>query len=187
MGVQEKDWGSIQWMENGNDGLFQKGLNVGIVTLRCGAHQRPHTHYEEQVFYVIHGQATSIINGESVEMTPGQFFRWPAGVIHEIFNTGDIPFQHLLISNPTSIDLDNLQQEKKISGNLTEEELDDLFFMAIEAVRTQFLEMLNYSYVIFDRRGEVVLESKYRVEFCATHCKIDKKTGKLSLYTLSGG
>ncbi|MDO4275356.1 MAG: histidine kinase [Eubacteriales bacterium] len=177
MGIQEKDWGSIEWMDNGEEGLFQKGLNVGIVTLRTGAHQQAHVHYEEQVFYVIQGQAISLINGEKVSLSAGKFFRWPAGVTHEIFNIGNIPFQHLLISNPSGIDLDQFLEEKKVAHYLTEKQKEDLLFMAVEAVRTQFLETLPYAYAIFDLNGRLVSRSVYQTEFCRKNCGAGENDG----------
>ncbi|HIX58844.1 MAG TPA: histidine kinase [Candidatus Blautia gallistercoris] len=170
MGMQSMDWGNIQWMENEEDGLFSKGLKVGIVTLYTGAHQSAHIHYEEQVFYVIQGQAISLINGEKISLTAGKFFRWPVGVVHEIFNIGNIPFQHLLISNPAGIDLDNFLEKKRISQNLSDAELQSLFLVALEGVRTQFLETLHYAYAIFDRKGIRVMQSQYLPEYCQQHC-----------------
>lgn len=170
MAIQEKDWGRIEWMDNGEEGLFQKGLNVGVVTLHIGAHQQAHIHYEEQVFYVIQGQAISLINGEKMSLRAGRFFRWPAGVTHEIFNIGNIPFQHLLISNPSGIDLDQFLEEKRDMHYLTEKQREELLYMAVEAVRTQFLETLPYAYAIFDTKGTLVSQSVYQTEFCRSNC-----------------
>ena len=100
---QETDWGEILWLtENEEDKelLSIQGLQVGIVSLFPGENQSKHIHYDEQVIYVVQGQALSIIDGVESSLRAGDFLHWKAGVEHQVYNIGNVPFQHLLISNP---------------------------------------------------------------------------------------
>ena len=81
MAEQKTDWGKISWLEDENP----QGIQTGIVTLLKNAHQPKHIHYEEQVIYVIQGEALSIINGQEFYLKPGDIAHWKAGVEHEIF------------------------------------------------------------------------------------------------------
>lgn len=168
---QKTDWGEISWLdeEQGN----MQGLQVGMVILPVAAHQPKHVHYEEQVIYVTKGQALSKINGVESLLRAGDIIHWQAGVEHEIFNTGDTPFQHLLISNPVQeeqIELFTEEQEEEVSP--------DLIYIAVEAIRTQFLETLHYGYVIFDSFGNLILQSHYMTDYCEQCCHPSKVPGK---------
>lgn len=83
MRIQKTDWGHIEWMENEAGGIFIQGLNVGLVVLETGANHPPHKHYDEQVNYVVQGQAVAYIDGKEITMKPGNFYHWPMGVVHE--------------------------------------------------------------------------------------------------------
>lgn len=175
MSLQKTDWGEISWLED--DDVFSiRGLKAGIVTLAYRSHQPKHRHYEEQVIYVIEGQAVSILDGVESRLSAGDFFHWPAGVNHEIFNTGDGPLRHLLISNPdaeSGPDHDPYLEEAvhvPVSA--------DLIYSATEAIRTQFLESLHYGYVIFDALGNVVLQSQFYPEYCVSCCQPMQNPGK---------
>lgn len=49
---------------------------------------------------MVQGQALSIIDGVESSLRAGDFLHWKAGVEHQVYNIGNVPFQHLLISNP---------------------------------------------------------------------------------------
>ena len=183
---QETDWGEILWMddkENSEDGGVRQGVQVGIVTLRIGAHQPRHIHYEEQVVYVLQGEGLSYINGEESDLKPGSLFHWKAGVEHEIYNTGKIPLKHLLIANPERTqELPFENPEKSLQQMADEEEplSPDIIYVAVEAIRTQFLETLPYGYVIFDRLGNLILQSRFMPEYCEQCCSPSENPGKCS-------
>ena len=170
MAEQKTDWGKISWLEDENP----QGIQTGIVTLLKNAHQPKHIHYEEQVIYVIQGEALSIINGQEFYLKPGDIAHWKAGVEHEIFNKGNGDFQHLLVSNP--VQEERLQLFPELD---TEEDIfPDLIYVAVEAIRTQFLETLHYGYVIFDSLGNLILQSKYMPEYCEQCCRTSENPGK---------
>lgn len=168
MSVQTTDWGEITWLEEEHDIFSVRGLKAGIVTLPAGSHQPRHRHYEEQVIYVIEGQALSILDHVESRLSVGSFFHWKASVEHEIYNTGEGNFRHLLISNPESEILE--ETEFHHEGRQTDIS-PDLIYVAIEAIRTQFLETLHYGYAIFDFHGNLILQSRFYPDFCAECCQ----------------
>lgn len=162
---QRTDWGEILWLEDGA-GEPTGGLEAGIVSLPSKGHQARHIHYNEQVIYVLQGQAVSWIDGEKSVLVPGDFFHWRAGVEHEVMNTGEVPFRHLLISSPGVQESEPLFPERE----KREEASPDLIYTAVEAIRTQFLETLHYGYSIFDSLGNLILQSPLFPEYCVEHC-----------------
>ena len=85
---QNTDWGQILWLAENREILPLQGLQVGIVSLFPGRNQARHIHYDEQVIYVVRGQARSIINGEESVLSAGDFLHWKAGVEHQVYNNG---------------------------------------------------------------------------------------------------
>ena len=45
-----------------------------------------------------------------------------------------------------------------------------MIYIAVEAIRTQFLETLHYGYVIFDSVGNLIVQSQYFPEYCVKCC-----------------
>lgn len=166
---QETDWGEILWLADNKEILSIQGLQVGIVSLFPGSFQQKHIHYDEQVIYVIQGQAISVLDGEKSSLSPGDFFHWKVGVEHQILNIGNVPFQHLLISNPELEESDQFflvdeeDNRKPVSP--------DLIYLAVEAIRTQFLGTLHYGYTIFDSVGNLVSQSQFFPEYCVECCQ----------------
>ena len=174
MAVQVTDWGRISWMEEEHGINSMRGLKAGVVTLSAGAHQPRHRHYEEQVIYVIEGQALSILDGVESRLSMGSFFHWKAGVEHEIYNTGKRDFRHLLISSPEAESPEEMEFRKK---EVPMDVSPDLIYIAVEAIRTQFLETLHYGYAIFDAHGDLILQSRYYPDFCIECCQPAQNPG----------
>ncbi len=162
---QRTDWGEILWLGDGA-GEPSGGLEAGIVSLPPGGHQARHIHYNEQVIYVLQGQAASWIDRVKSVLAPGVFFHWQAGVEHEAMNTGEVPFRHLLISSPGTQESEPLFLEREEP----KEASPDLIYTAVEAIRTQFLETLHYGYSIFDSLGNLILQSPLFPEYCVERC-----------------
>lgn len=176
MAVQVTDWGRISWLEEQQESFSARGLKAGIVTLPAGSHQPRHRHYEEQVIYVIEGQALSILDGEESRLSVGSFFHWKAGVEHEIYNTGQGAFQHLLISNPEA---EALEETEFYDDGRKPDVSPDLIYVAVEAIRTQFLETLHYGYAIFDSHGNLVLQSRFYPDYCTECCQPAQHPGSV--------
>ena len=177
---QETEWGDVLWMAEDDEGILSiQGLQVGIISLLPGAEQPRHVHYDEQVIYVLQGQAISIIDGVESSLSAGDFFHWKEGVVHQVFNIGNVPFQHLLISNPVLKEADQAfpESDKCLYG---EKVSSDLIYIATEAIRTQFLETLHYAYAIFDSLGNLILQSQFYPEYCIKCCQPSSNAGGCS-------
>ncbi len=65
-------------------------FTAGLFWVRPHAHGHPDTHFdEEEVFYIIQGQADIHMNDKPVSVKAGDVVFVPAGVTHLVFNTGD--------------------------------------------------------------------------------------------------
>ncbi len=174
--LQTTDWGSVLWLDENKEIVSIEGISVGIVSLLPGCAQARHIHYDEQVIYVIQGQAVSVLDGEESSLKAGDLCHWKPNVMHEVHNIGNVPFQHLLISNP------NVEEEQFKFSSEDESGEDrkvppDMIYIAVEAIRTQFLESLQYGYIIFDAAGNTVLQSRHYPEYCEELCRPDENVG----------
>lgn len=172
MAAQKTDWGEIQWLDDEARVLKDRRLQVGVVRVLVGGHQYRHIHYDEQVLYCISGRAVSIANGERAVMEPGDYYHYSAGIEHEVWCISDEPFVHLLISSPMPIGSDSLFHSKK-----RRQADPQLLYTAVEAIRSQFLETLNYSYVIFDCLGNPVIQSPRFPRYCVENCRPGENEG----------
>lgn len=173
MKVQKTAWGQIEWFPYTQEGAgHQENMTVGLVTLREGGYEEPHVHYEEQMLYVLEGEAIAHINGQEYRMRPGDLFHWPPGVIDEVQAIGKGPFRHLMASNPLHLEEQMLIKREEELGEeaLDRESLVNLLYVAVEAIRTQFLEQMHYAYAIFDDGGNMVHKSKYFPTHCLQCC-----------------
>jgi quercetin dioxygenase-like cupin family protein len=61
----------------------------------------PHTHeHLHDMFYVLEGMLTLLVNGETVEAGPGTFVVAPPGTVHTFANRSDGPVRFLNLSTP---------------------------------------------------------------------------------------
>lgn len=171
MYVQNTNWGYIEWLNLDRD-EEKIGMNIGIVTLKPKAHQLQHMHYDSQIVYFLEGEGYCVINGERLEIKPGKLYFWPAGVVHEIYNEGVGELKHILVSNPKSIQEDSrVNKLDNIEDNIEFDESNKLLNLAIEAIRTQFLGTIKYSYSIYDGKNRLIKRSKYMPKYCYKNCK----------------
>lgn len=167
---QETDWGYIDWLEDENSEK-RTALQAGIVTIAPHGHMEAHIHFTEQVLYTLQGEGYSILNGEKLDMSEKkEFFHWEAGAIHEMYNTGDTEFKHLMISCPDAVHFQMPAFEEDQVMQMHRETAEEYLFAAIDGTRKQFLDTLKYSYVIFDRMGKPVKQTPIFPEFCCKHC-----------------
>lgn len=172
MKIQKTDWGSIEWRTGNKEDPSSMGMSVGMVVLEAGKHQAPHVHYDEQMIYILEGNGHSFVNGSLYQLLPGDIFHWPAGIIHENFNTGETPLRHLLVSNPVHSYEEEPEEENQMDF-FEPDELARKLYIAVEAIRTQFLETMHYAYAIFDRNQSLVAKSNFFPEFCLYRCSED--------------
>lgn len=167
---QLTDWGYIDWLEE--DMTENRiALNVGLVTIFPHAHMNPHIHFTEQVLYTLGGSGYSLVNGKKIDMTkPHMILHWEASVIHEMFNTGDEEFRHLMVSCPDTVKFDTIAPDVKDQEKISAQEAEEYLHAAIAGTCEQFLDTLHYSYVIFSASGVPVKRTRIFPEFCCRYC-----------------
>jgi mannose-6-phosphate isomerase-like protein (cupin superfamily) len=76
------------------------GASVGLVTTPPGEGSPAglHTHAFDQVFYVLAGTMSVVVDGSQHEAGPGTLVIFPAGMPHRNWNAGSEPTVHLAIN-----------------------------------------------------------------------------------------
>jgi len=86
--VETSAWGTLQWVCSGKlmPGAEQ---TVGLATIAPGKSNPVHYHPNcEEVLYVLSGLGVHSYDGRTIELKPGMTIRIPAGVKHNMINTG---------------------------------------------------------------------------------------------------
>lgn len=86
--VEKNSWGTLQWLSNGklSPGAAQ---TVGLATILPGQKNPVHFHPNcEEVLHVLSGRGLHSYDGRTVELKVGMTIRIPAGVKHNMVNTG---------------------------------------------------------------------------------------------------
>lgn len=85
---EKSAWGSLKWICNGklSPGALQ---TMGLSLIPPGMHNPVHYHPNcEEVLYVLTGQGRHSVDGRLVDLKAGMTIRIPAGVKHNLTNTG---------------------------------------------------------------------------------------------------
>ena len=99
MSLQRASWGEIEWLQTDDGSPASRSMSIGIATIFPHASQKSHVHYEnEQFIYIMQGAGIDIINGTASKFEKGMFYYIPPNVTHQIFNTGDIPIKHVVVT-----------------------------------------------------------------------------------------
>lgn len=64
-------------------------LSATLVTIKPGGELLPHTHEVLEVFYIIEGEGSALVNGERKEAAGGSIIVAPPGSEHGLINTGE--------------------------------------------------------------------------------------------------
>lgn len=64
-------------------------LSVSLVTIKAGGEIVPHTHDVLEVFYIIDGEGSVLVNGEIKAANGGTIIVAPPGSEHGVINNGD--------------------------------------------------------------------------------------------------
>jgi phosphonatase-like hydrolase len=94
--LQTFDWGTLQWLCN--DALSPGAQQtVGICHIHPGARNPLHFHPNcEEVLYLLAGSGDHTLDDRSIHITAGSTVRIPAGVRHNLANTGTEPISCLI-------------------------------------------------------------------------------------------
>jgi len=94
--TEKFDWGTLKWLCNATlvPGAMQ---TVGIAEILPGKRNPVHFHPNcEEVLYVLSGQGRHSFDDRAVDLKAGMTIRIPAGVKHNMFNTGTEPLTALI-------------------------------------------------------------------------------------------
>lgn len=84
---------------NGSLALFELGVPAAV-RLQAPAHS--HDHYEETI-YGLAGVVTWTVNGNAIEVGPGQALCIPRGAVHRFDNLGTADARQLCVISPAAI------------------------------------------------------------------------------------
>jgi quercetin dioxygenase-like cupin family protein len=76
--------------------LDGRTLKMSVVKPHSATHA-PHTHTEDEFFFVLEGNAEFYLNGETITGTPYSSFYCPSNSVHGIKNIGDTELKYLVI------------------------------------------------------------------------------------------
>ena len=86
--VEQSAWGTLQWLCN-EKLMPGSAQTVGLATILPGKQNPVHFHPNcEEVLYVISGQGLHSYDGRTIALKAGMTIRIPAGVKHNLVNTG---------------------------------------------------------------------------------------------------
>jgi quercetin dioxygenase-like cupin family protein len=80
----------------GKDFLDGRTLKMSVVKPNAATHA-PHTHIEDEFFFVLEGKAEFYLNGETTTGTAYSSFYCPPNSTHGIKNVGDTELKYLVI------------------------------------------------------------------------------------------
>ena len=93
------DWGTLKWLCHGR--LFPGAeQTLGLCLIQPGCRNPRHYHPNcEEVLHLLSGNGEHSFNDDVIELRPGMTIRIPAGVIHNMSNTGTEPIVCLIAFN----------------------------------------------------------------------------------------
>lgn len=173
MSLQRASWGEIEWLQTDDGSPASRSMSIGIATIFPHASQKSHVHYEnEQFIYIMQGAGIDIINGTASKFEKGMFYYIPPNVTHQIFNTGDIPIKHVVVTVYVA-------KRRTVSHELPEiEHYSECLCAAVEALRNQIIGPNSPPVTIFDDMGNLVLRAEHYPDYCLTHCPIVEEPEK---------
>lgn len=78
------------------DFIDGRTLKMSVVAPHSATHP-PHTHIEDEFFFILEGTARLYLNGDSVTANPYASFYCPSGIEHGIRNIGNTELKYLVI------------------------------------------------------------------------------------------
>ena len=94
-------------------GLKRVGVNMGRVPPGKEAFVYHRHHIEEEWVYILEGVAVSDIEGAKEKVGPGDFIAYPAGVAHNLENTGDADLVYLMGGEQSAVELADFPRHGK--------------------------------------------------------------------------
>ena len=96
--IKKVDSTKVGWQFWFVDKHFADGFTLKMSKVQAGsATHPPHVHQEDDIFYIVEGQAEFILGDEKRTAGPNTSFYCPSGVSHGIRNIGDGDLRYLVI------------------------------------------------------------------------------------------
>lgn len=78
------------------------GAHSQLVAMSLAPNQEigSETHTVDQIIYIVEGFGTSFMDGREVDLEEGDAICIPAGVVHNVVNTGDEPMKLFTVYSP---------------------------------------------------------------------------------------
>jgi quercetin dioxygenase-like cupin family protein len=95
--VEAQSWGRLEWMVSGAIGNSDT-LTIGKCFINPGEHNPPHFHPNcDEVLHVIRGTIRHRVDGDFLEMGPGDTISIPTGAVHNAENVGDDEAEFVIV------------------------------------------------------------------------------------------
>ena len=75
-------------------------LSAGYVRILPGAELMPHTHEVLEIFHILKGNGSALVNGERIEVTSGAVIIAPANKEHGLINIGNTDLELYAVFSP---------------------------------------------------------------------------------------
>ena len=76
-------------------------LTTTLVEMEPDGTQRPHSHEQEQVYFVLDGKGTMTVGEESGPVCPGDCVHIPSGTLHGLKNSGGSMLRYFSAAGPS--------------------------------------------------------------------------------------
>ena len=162
LNIQNFKWGYVEWI-----GRLSEGINIGISNVLPKTFQEKHVHYgNEQFIFVLEGEGKYLINDETFHFKKGDGFYIPANATHATWNVTDGVLKDLVISSPINYDKvienkDDMFKYANYSNNI---------MAAVEAMGLNRLNYINFPFVIFDEKWNIIFNNGKFNPFCLSKC-----------------
>ena len=88
--------GVIRWKHfRGPEGATLDGISAGLLEIPVGEGLRLHQHEPAEIYYVVSGVGSIVVEEITAAVVAGAFALIPAMAPHKIVNTGDVPLQFI--------------------------------------------------------------------------------------------
>lgn len=100
--IEKTEAGYQYWFVDRN---FLDGRTLKMSVVKPGkATHAPHSHDEDEIFFVLEGKAEFYLDGKTVVSGPYASFYCPSGSKHGIRNAGDTELKYLVIKKYSNVD-----------------------------------------------------------------------------------
>lgn len=160
--TQKFSWGNVSWIHEPLHSP-QDRLSMAIVKIFPKQKQEKHFHLgEEQLWHIVQGQGTHIIDGNAIEFKQWDILYCPPYINHEVFNSGDEDLIITIVYVPIKLAKLDQRQITVINNNLK----DIVDIKIIKNIEQQLTDMLKLSINVYDNNYNKIIEKADNDLFC---------------------